>query len=131
MRGIAVGALFVVSACTLFPDDNRPDVAGDDTQTGTSEIANSRVVNTLTPDESLALCNELYAAFPPREVSCESGTQAWGFDVNCANTAPFGASCTATVGNARDCVAALRSLADEQVCAGDVNPPACALLEGC
>ncbi|HEY4178341.1 MAG TPA: hypothetical protein VGM90_15950 [Kofleriaceae bacterium] len=130
MRSVTVGPLVVFAcACTL---QHHKHVTGDDEDAGgSSGVANSRGVTTLSPAEELALCNELSQAFPTREITCNGEAQSWGFDVDCSTTDLFGSECTATVGEYRDCLDALASLNDTQACMLASNPPACTPIEGC
>ena len=92
-----------------------------------SGVPDSKVVGMLTADEATAVCTELAGIFPERTVDCGDGiTITIGIDsAECGQEQPP-ATCTATVGDYRDCFAALSDFTDAQICSDTAPPPACA-----
>jgi len=98
---------------------------------GSSGLPDSKVVGTLTPAESDALCQEFVADFPARTIDCgggftvEIGTTA----ADCDGSTPP-ATCTATVGDFRECFDMLSGLSDAEFCMLEVPPAACSAVLG-
>lgn len=101
---------------------------------GSSGLPDSKVVGTLTVSEAEALCNELAGVFPERMVTCDGTAITIGIDpADCVGDQPP-TTCTATVGDFRDCFEAFGNLSDAQICDDATpTPPACApvLSAGC
>lgn len=97
-------------------------------------IPNGAVVADLDADQLDTLCNEL-AVDEPREITCEFGkgvtvTVTSGFTVeDCGDSANVPEGCPATAGDLRDCIGALNTATDEEVCdpKGE-TPPECDAL---
>lgn len=100
-------------------------------------VSDSKKLSDLTAAEAKEACEEMADDYPERTVTCESGGQTFtltlGIDkADCAtDSEPAPATCTATVGDARDCYDAFYSLTDAEICSSDSEPAACAKLEGC
>ena len=99
-----------------------------------SGLPDSKVIGTLSASEAMAFCNELEASFPQRTVDCGGGAMVTvGFEADCS-MAMARTTCTATVGNFRDCFGDLDGLSDAQLCDDTTPAPAsCApvLSAGC
>lgn len=89
-----------------------------------SGLSDSKVVGTLTLSEAMDLCVELSESFPERTVDCGGGvTLTVGINpAECTDQPP--ATCTATVGNFRDCFDAFGDLSDAELCSDTTLPPA-------
>lgn len=89
-----------------------------------SGLDDSKVVGQLTASEAMSLCVELSGVFPQRTVDCGGGnTIDVGIDPAECNEAPP-ATCTATVGQFRDCFGDISDLTDAQWCDANTQPPA-------
>jgi hypothetical protein len=93
---------------------------------GGSGLSDSTKLTDLSTDQAKALCEELTFS---REITCEGSTISI-HSQNCSDVGQPGASCTATVGDARDCTDAEQTESDAKLCAGDLGA-ACAKLSGC
>jgi len=89
-----------------------------------SGLSDSKVVGTLTLEEAMSLCQELAGVFPERTVDCGGGnTLTVGIDpAECTDQPPM--TCTATVGQFRDCFGDISDLTDAQWCDPNTQPPA-------
>lgn len=89
-----------------------------------SGLPDSKVVGTLTLSEAMSLCMELAASFPQRTVDCGGGvTLEVGINpAECTDQPP--ATCTATVGQFRDCFNDFGDFTDAQWCSDTTEPPA-------
>lgn len=100
---------------------------------GSSGIPDSTVASDLSMEEVVSFCEEMAADYPAREVDC-GGTEPEqnGIDpAECADAEPFADTCTATVGDFRDCFGAIYALSDEEFCNLTEIPPECEpLIEG-
>jgi len=99
---------------------------------GGDGVSDSKKLTDLSASESKDVCLELAEDYAPRTVDCDGTMITIGIekaDCNDAETAP--ATCTATVGDARDCYDAMFSMSDAEICMADAPPAACAKLEGC
>lgn len=88
--------------------------------------SDSTKLSDLSADEAKDLCEELSYS---RTVTCSGQTITINSDDCSMATAPS-ASCTATVGDARDCTDAIKSAADTELCTGSL-PAACEKLSTC
>jgi hypothetical protein len=89
-----------------------------------SGVPDSKVVGQLTASEAMAVCVELAGIFPARTVDCGGGnTINVGIDPAECDEAPP-ATCTATVGQFRDCFGDIADLTDAQWCDANTQPPA-------
>lgn len=96
--------------------------------------SDSERLSDLSQSEAQELCEELADDYPERTVTCEGFTLTIGFNkADCAadSAEPTPATCTLTVGDARDCADALFGLSDMQICTSDTLPPACAGIDEC
>jgi hypothetical protein len=100
---------------------------------GGDGVSDSKKLTDLSTQETKDVCEELAADFPERTVNCSGTMITIGYNkAECAgNTEPAPATCTATVGDVRDCADALFSLSDDQICTTDELPAACAPLNDC
>ena len=97
-----------------------------------SGVSDSKKLTALTTAESKDVCLELAGDYPERTVMCGTTAITVGLTAaECNVDDPATATCTATVGDARDCVDALYSQTDAQLCADTPPPAACAKLQGC
>ncbi len=86
----------------------------------------------LSTAEAKEVCLELVGDYPERSVTCGAATIKIGLTTaECNDNEPAPASCTATVGDARDCNAALYDKTDAELCADEPLPAVCAKLVGC
>jgi hypothetical protein len=91
----------------------------------------SQQLGSLTTEEATALCNDLAGDYPEKTVSCPDGDTTIGFeDGACDGDQTFDSSCTATVGEARDCYDALYNEPDADICSQTI-PEECAPLLSC
>lgn len=94
---------------------------------GSSGLPDNKSAGSLTSAEAMALCQEIAADYPERTIDCGNGTTITiGTSASDCATATIPATCTATVGDFRDCFAAMDALTDAQVCMSDGFPPECA-----
>jgi len=99
---------------------------------GDSGVPDSKKLSDLSAAESKDACLEIAADYPERTVTCGSTTITIGLTTaECNTQEPAPATCTATVGDARDCSAAMYSMTDAELCADTPLPAACAKLTGC
>ena len=101
---------------------------------GDDGVSDSKRLSDLTQAEAQSVCEDLADDFPERSVNCMGTTITIGFNKSeCAadSTEPTPATCTATVGDARDCADAFYGLTDDQICTTETLPAACAPLEEC
>lgn len=99
---------------------------GGDDGDGGSGVPDSTALPDVPASELVALCEEMAALWPARDVTCGAETISWGVDGDCSNAQnePAPAECAdVTVGDVRDCFGALGALSDADVCT-QVNPPA-------
>jgi hypothetical protein len=100
---------------------------------GGDGVSDSKKLTDLSAAETKDVCNELADDYPERTVNCSGTMITVGYSAaDCAmpgDAAPD--TCTATVGDVRDCADAIFSLSDEQICTSDALPAACAKLDGC
>ena len=99
---------------------------------GDSGVSDSKKLSDLSTAESKDVCLELASDYPERTVTCGSTTITIGLtsaECNTQDQAP--ATCTATVGDARDCTDAIYSQTDAELCADTPLPAACTRLMGC
>jgi hypothetical protein len=96
------------------------------------EVDSSKRLSELSTDEAKDVCFDLVDEFPERMVSCGDGVMITigGSADDCDGQVPDG-SCTATVGDARDCAEAQKALTDAQLCADGPLPDECVELVGC
>ena len=99
---------------------------------GGGGISDSKQLGSLTQEEGTALCNEIADNYPEKTVSCPDGDTTVGTSPSdCTggdNTFP--SSCTATVGDARDCFDALYNQSESDTCSGTI-PAECEPLFSC
>lgn len=94
---------------------------------GCGGVDDSKKLSELSTDESKDVCDELADDYPEKTVTCDG--VMFTIKVNCDGQVAS-PNCTATVGDARDCSAALYVQAE--ACMIDAPlPPACAKLAGC
>ena len=91
---------------------------------GSSGVSDSKVIGTLSASEAMAVCIELTEIFPERTVDCGGGVTltVGNSSSDCGSQPP--ATCTATVGQLRDCFGDLSDLTDAQWCSDTTQPPA-------
>lgn len=96
--------------------------------------SDSDKLSELSLSEAKDLCHEMVDLNPERSVTCNGQTFTVGLnDADCdddteADLPPD--SCTATVGDARDCNEAQGDLTEAQICSGTL-PAACQKLAAC
>jgi hypothetical protein len=101
---------------------------------GGGGLDSSAVVGTLSTADAMALCNQLAADYPQKTVTCGSDTEMPGIPASECSGSDFEAppaSCTATVGQYEDCLAA--DYDDPCGSNGSATAAACAPLvtDGC
>jgi hypothetical protein len=98
---------------------------------GDSGVSSSKKLSELTTEEAKDACLELVADFPPRMVTCGDTTITVGTETADCDGEVAPSSCTATVGDARDCAEAFKNQTDAQLCMDGPLPAACMKLVGC
>ncbi len=90
---------------------------------GCGGISDGTELTSLTADDADAVCAELADAAPAREVTCGEGDFEFTFtlgvdEAECASgfEPVESASCTATVGDMKDCMSEGLDLSDEELC---------------
>lgn len=101
---------------------------------GGSGVSDSKKLADLSVSEAKDVCLELADDYPEKTVNCSGTSITIGYtaaDCETDDTTP--STCTATVGDIRDCADAIYSLSDAQFCMQETLPAACAPLEaeGC
>lgn len=95
-------------------------------------VSDSKKLAELSVSEAKDVCLELVDDYPEKTVNCNGTMTTVGFTkAECDDEGPAPATCTATVGDIRDCTDAFYSLSDAQICMLETLPAACAPLEGC
>ena len=95
-------------------------------------VSDSKKLSELSTEEAKDVCLELVDDYPERSVTCGSTTITIGLKSSeCTDQTQAPATCTATVGDVRDCNAALYSQTDAELCSDAPLPAACAKLAGC
>jgi hypothetical protein len=98
---------------------------------GGDGVSDSKKLSDLTPTEAKDVCLELVDDYPERTIDCSGTMITIGFTAaECNDEQAAPATCTATVGDIRDCTDAIYSLTDAQFCMQETLPAACAPLEG-
>lgn len=88
---------------------------------GDSGVPDSAVASDLSAEEAQAVCEEIEF----REVDCGGGNTMTLGQEDCSTAEPPPATCTATVGEFRDCFDALEALSDDEICMLEEPPAAC------
>lgn len=104
--------------------------SGDD---GGSGLSDATSLTAVPADQRQALCEEFAALWPVRTLTCSGQEVQWGVQADCsnaANEAPPAECADITVGQMRDCFAAMGDLSDMAICAMDPPPPVCGPLLG-
>jgi len=100
---------------------------GDDGPSSSKKLAD------LSNSEATDLCHSFASDYPPKTVDCGAdGTTTFGFDdADCTGSDnTFDSTCTATVGDLRDCADDLYNESDADIC-NQVVPPSCAAVSSC
>lgn len=93
--------------------------------------SDSDKISDLSTDEAKDLCEEFVDDNPERTVTCMGVMITVGLSsADCASQDEPGASCTATVGDARACNSAQAAQTEAEICTG-MFPAACAKLAQC
>lgn len=105
MRNLIIAATLVLSACGL---------------------SNGTELGSLDQEDATKLCEEGEA----RTIECGEGEVTWTIELNgdCDNAEVPPETCTATVGDWRDCSDAWAAMSDEEICAAESTPSECAPL---
>jgi hypothetical protein len=98
---------------------------------GDSGVDSSKKLSELSSQESKDACLELVEDFPPRMVTCGGTMITVGTETADCDGEVAPSSCTATVGDARDCAEAFKNQTDEQLCMDGPLPAACMKIVGC
>lgn len=98
---------------------------------GCGGVDDSKKLSELSTEEAKDVCLELVDDYPEKTVTCSGATITIGLTAaDCDGETPASANCTATVGDTRDCTAAI--YAQAEACMVDAPlPAACAKLSGC
>lgn len=99
---------------------------------GGDGVSDSKKLADLTAEESKDVCLDLAAEYPEKTIVCGTTSVTLGLaTAECNTSDDVPATCTATVGDIRECTGVLYSLSTDQFCMLDSLPAACAPLEGC
>lgn len=105
MRNLFIAATLLLSACG---------------------ISNGTELGSLDKEDAIKLCEEAEA----RTIECGEGDVTWTIELNgdCSDAEAPPETCTATVGDWRDCVDAWDAMSDDEICAAESTPSACAAV---
>lgn len=93
--------------------------------------SDSTKITDLSTDEAKDLCEESVDANPERTITCSGVMLTVGLSsADCADPGTPPTSCTATVGDVRDCNEAQGNQTEAEICAGTI-PAACEALLSC